>query len=89
MNKIGGLGGTRTHKRILPTDFKSVAYTNSATSPNAYYWWAYRESNSDGDYPRQILSLMRLPIPPYALYIITIFICYFILFYICFSNEFK
>jgi hypothetical protein len=30
---VGGRGGTRTLKAVKPADFKSTAYTNSATRP--------------------------------------------------------
>ena len=33
MEFFGARGGTRTRKMSPPTDFKSVAYTNSATRP--------------------------------------------------------
>lgn len=34
----GGRGGTRTLKAFRPADFKSTAYTNSATRPNFYQY---------------------------------------------------
>ena len=32
----GGAGGSRTHKKLPPEDFKSPASANSATAPHKY-----------------------------------------------------
>ncbi len=61
----GGRGGTRTLKEINPADFKSAAYTNSATRPYSCHMAAFRSiseaSLGYASFTRLIFDILEAP----------------------------